>query len=1167
MARAYPPTDLQDATGDPGEWQALRGELVSLLDQVEGRFARAAQPRTASYDGLTQRVRNLRDQVDTSGGGDNTRHREALRTVKRAVDRFSDRDEDFGGQGQSLQSAIAEIRGRQMSAPLAAMSRQMLELPQFSELTGLVTGLSGRLERLEGELKSQRASQGSVKEVANQVEQLTHVVELLAGAVGETGQVKRLEAQIAGLARLLGETPKLDPSTINKRLDDVSATVGKLAELQATQMEREVERQAQPLVAPVDHAAMVGGSVQAIENSMRNVYDRIDAIERNTTLSTGEFERLTAELAAFTQAIRHKEAVPSNLVAKIDALQARIGSIESSHTDVDGLKHDIAALRDVVLAGVEPRFARLETQLEALSVKFDAPRQDDAGIGQIEAQLKKLMARMDETGTQLTGLAELYAAEPEAAPAPDFEALAAITARRTVEAAANAAPAPMASLSEKNIDTLEQRMTAVFHTAGKDTAERLARLEATLSKRAGNAAPAAPAGRVAPDLPAAGTASRLDTMLEALSASRLADSAQNDAMPVNPAAEAPLRDPGFPPAPARAQGTPVMRKPAPVPAAAAPLAAARPAAAAPDLSGAQRPPRPQSSLDAAIGPDPFAEASAAAPRPTETSPTASAKTTSTFVAAARRAQRAKLETGVAMATSNSLIGRALARVMPAAADPGAAVVPADQSGIEKKSLFARRPKAEKPVHPIQAPNTATPPRQPEPDPEAFAPVLPEAGGFQNEVAPPAGFLSRYRRPILLAATLAAVSLLALNLVAQRLTAPVETPVPAAPAAAPAATAPATPTLSMLGDTVDPKSLPTSPRVIAMDDSAITGSINPASISTFTKPVDTTPMPPTLLASNGAPLPASSIADPLPQQGGDLPTGSIPAKPETPVKFDLAPEAVGPLELRQAAADGDKHAQFEIGAIYTEGHALPQDYKAAATWYERAAAQGFAPAQYRLGSLYEAGNGVTKDVEQAKLWYQRAADGGNRMAMHNLAALFAGGQLGEQKFEQAAEWFEQAAMLDMTDSQFNLGMLHARGLGMAQDMAQSYKWFALAARGGDADAIKARDDMAKSLSAEMVKQIKTEIDAFKPNPINLAANFAPIGTWSAKFNPGDAIASKDVVAKVQKALGKLGYDVGTPDGIAGPKTAIAIRAFEKGTGMSEVGIINPRLLAVLGSQPV
>ena len=112
---------------------------------------------------------------------------------------------------------------------------------------------------------------------------------------------------------------------------------------------------------------------------------------------------------------------------------------------------------------------------------------------------------------------------------------------------------------------------------------------------------------------------------------------------------------------------------------------------------------------------------------------------------------------------------------------------------------------------------------------------------------------------------------------------------------------------------------------------------------------------------------------------------------------MPPDKIGPLDLRQAAANGDARAQFEVAAIYSEGRAVPQDYRQAAIWYERAAAQGFAPAQYRLGNLYENGNGVTKDLETARRWYQRAAEAGNRMAMHNLAALYAGGQFGKQEF--------------------------------------------------------------------------------------------------------------------------------------------------------------------------
>ena len=1155
MARAFPISDTPDALSDPhpGEWQALRGELVALLDQVEGRYARTERTDPA-IDGLAQRVRHLRDQVgDTPEPS--VRRREALRTVKRAVDRFQDRDEtEDMADGGALQSAIAEIRSRQFSAPAAALGRRPTDMPEFRELTSLVGGLSGRLERLEGDLKSQRANNGSVREVASQVEQLTHVVELLAGAVGETGQVKRLEGQIAALARMIGDAPKVDLSAINKRLDDVSATVGKLAELQAQQMEREIVREDRIDAAPA--AETLAPAMATIEKSVRNVYDRIDSIEKNLALSSGDFERLTAEMAAFTQAMRDGEAVPGKLMAKVDALASRIGSFDTANGDVDGLKQDISALRNAVMSGMEPRFTKIESQLDALTAKVAKPVADK-GVAQIENQLKLLMSRMDETGAQLDGLAKLYSSQDDAVAAPDYSALAAMVAEKTslaVAKSAAAAPAPV--MTDATIAVFEKRMTALLNTAGRDTAERLARLETALTQRQDRPAIARPEPVIAAaePVPAAKPVqenSTLDGMLQALDRRGAEASPHSDTMPKNPADDAPLTDPGFKDAgpvrraleakngPRKAQPEVVAEPVAPVP-----TASVRPVF---DPSTVERPPQPQSSF-ASTSRDPFAPEPQQAMAQVQPEPAANQTSTSTFVAAARRAQRAKQESQTSAQDGNSLISKALARVTPKnSADAAvASVAPAEA-------------KAAKPAKEPKAPKPEKAPKQAKPAPE---PVLDENG----ELIVQSSFLVRYRRPLLLSAALLAVGMLTLNLVLQRTnTANGATP-PAVPVSSEEPVAPVP--VSMLDGTesdIDGAQFGSvAPKVNEMIDSLAVGSINPLAPMSFNKPVDTVPMPPALMAKA-----EDGTVTPLPAETRVAPevTGSIPAVAETPQTFELPPEAVGPLPLRQAAADGDAKAQFEIGAIYTEGRAIPQDYKAAATWYERSAAQGFVPAQYRLANLYEAGNGVEKDLEIARLWYQRGAEAGNRMAMHNLAALYASGSLGEQEFETAAEWFERAANLGMTDSQFNLGMLHARGLGVEQNLETSYKWFSLAALSGDADAAKARDDMARSLTADVVKRITAEVAGWKAQPIELAANFAPIGTWSPTFDPGETIKSKDVVAKVQMALAKLGYDIGTPDGLAGPKTAEAIKAFERGTGMSESGAINPRLLAVLGSQPV
>jgi localization factor PodJL len=410
------------------------------------------------------------------------------------------------------------------------------------------------------------------------------------------------------------------------------------------------------------------------------------------------------------------------------------------------------------------------------------------------------------------------------------------------------------------------------------------------------------------------------------------------------------------------------------------------------------------------------------------------------------------------------------------------------------------------------------------------------------------FLVRHRQPLLLGASVIAIACLTINLINQRMK-PAGDTQPVAQVVQDVGDATLTPVpMAQQGIT-----LPTTPGPRVVLDTLSTASID----GTQQKFVaGDSPMPPAFEA-------AAALAG----EGTSLSAAVDPLALESPVKVDRPPAAVGPDALLAAAGNGDARAQFEVAAIYTEGRAVPEDLVAAAMWYERAAGQGFVPAQYRLGNLYENGRGVEKDLEQARLWYQRAAEGGNRMAMHNLAALYAGGGLGTQQFDAAAKWFEEAANRGMKDSQFNLGMLYARGLGVTQDLAASFKWFSLAANRGDQDAAKARDDIAASLDAATVQALMADLGTFRPVAIDLAANFAPIGTWNRDFDPGETITTPKVVMGVQMALGLLGFEVGTPDGVAGAKTAEAIRAFERATGMSEHGEINPRLLAVLGSQPV
>lgn len=1209
MARAYPHSEPQEFAQSPGEWQALRGELVSLLDQVESQVARQGRHDT-SYQGLGERMQDLRMQVAEIEPDD--RHRQALRSVKRAVDRFSDRDETFGERvmasnpRDTLQSAIQQIRSRQGGQPPRAplqqahapqpMPARLPELPQFTELAHAVGGISTRLERLEGELRNQARSQtGNVKEIADQVAQLSHVVELLAGAVGETGQVKRLEGQIASLARMIAQGPQVDLSALTRRLDDVSATVGKLADLQVQYASK---------VQTADTSGSVIEGMRAIEEGVRNVYDRIDAIERQHAATPVDLDPITRELGRITEAMRSPMAQPQGLVELIDVLNSRVSDLELRHPQVGELKLDVELLRTVVIETMEPRFAAIELQIESLTDRL-AERPAELSVSQLEAQVRQLVARMDQTGEQLSGLAKLYQQPAAAAaPAPDFEALAELVAHRTSNALKRAEPA-FAPASETDYEEIEKRLARVMRAAAKEQApsedfagmqtgirevnDRLARLEESLVKRAEEARriEAAPLAAFTPAVPAMAppaptptptpTPVRRDDPI----AKFIHDSEplpppapaltrtprRSDAMPANPSVEAPLAAKPFPePTQAGPVRMALEAKNGPRklhPGLDAPVAA-EPAVPVYDPATAAKPPRPVSSFEAVAEPPPPAAplpvAAPEAPAPAEHMPSAN-----TFIQAHRRAARQTSAMPAAKpepiaASASSLIGRAMARLQGVTAPAAAATTPPAETARERKA--ARKLAGDK-----VAPGKAWTPEDdvaPPAPTEAVTPPVPA----DHAAAPADSLLSRYRRPILLAAVLVAATVLAGNLVLQKL----NEQAPAAPAAAiepaPGDTSAADLLDAQPIEEVSALSSPTPSRVIDMVDSLKTGSISPSADPAAPLGFVPSTATPAATASFGK-RPAVDAATVL----GTTPTETALAMPAplvtqtSAVTLDLPPDLLGPLELRQAAANGDPRAQFEVAAIYTEGRAVPEDPAAAAIWYERAAAQGFAPAQYRLGNLYENGRGVAKDVQQARLWYQRAAEAGNRMAMHNLAALYAGGELGKQEFDAAAEWFEQAANRGMKDSQFNLGMLYARGLGVKQDMLASFKWFSLAAAKGDKDAALARDDIARSLSAEDASRLAAEIAGWTPQAVDLAANFAPIGTWSQGFDPGEAIAKREVVLNVQTALSQLGYDLGTPDGVAGPKTIEAIKAFERATGMSEIGTINPRLLAVLGSQPV
>lgn len=298
--------------------------------------------------------------------------------------------------------------------------------------------------------------------------------------------------------------------------------------------------------------------------------------------------------------------------------------------------------------------------------------------------------------------------------------------------------------------------------------------------------------------------------------------------------------------------------------------------------------------------------------------------------------------------------------------------------------------------------------------------------------------------------------------------------------------------------------------------------------------------------------------------------SVPALP--PATVSALPESIGSPRLRVAASGGDSAAQFEIATRYMEGRFVQQDFAAAAHWYGLAADQGSVPAAYRLGSFYEQGRGVDRDTDSAIAWYEQSARGGNPRGMHNLAVMAAEGRgaggATAPDFERASGWFRAAADRGLSDSQFNLAVLYARGMGVERDLLESYKWFALAANAGDSEAVGRRDEVAGVLGEEALALARARVDNWQAVPIDRAAVSVaqPEGGWDdapvRASGGGEVSATQTMIAQAQALLAQRGYEPGPADGLIGPRTTDAVRAFRQSVGLGDTGTIDEALLDAL-----
>lgn len=80
--------------------------------------------------------------------------------------------------------------------------------------------------------------------------------------------------------------------------------------------------------------------------------------------------------------------------------------------------------------------------------------------------------------------------------------------------------------------------------------------------------------------------------------------------------------------------------------------------------------------------------------------------------------------------------------------------------------------------------------------------------------------------------------------------------------------------------------------------------------------------------------------------------------------------------------------------------------------------------------------------------------------------------------------------------------------------------------------------------------------------HLSDRLKGMGPLTAKPDPDDAPLSRDQVLTLQQTLNARGFDAGEPDGMVGPMTRSAVRAFQKSVGLPPDGYPTPALIGRL-----
>ena len=143
-------------------------------------------------------------------------------------------------------------------------------------------------------------------------------------------------------------------------------------------------------------------------------------------------------------------------------------------------------------------------------------------------------------------------------------------------------------------------------------------------------------------------------------------------------------------------------------------------------------------------------------------------------------------------------------------------------------------------------------------------------------------------------------------------------------------------------------------------------------------------------------------------------------------------------FERSAAQGNAHAQRNLGLMYSQGLDIPIDLQKAFEWFKKAADNNDPVASCMLGSMYATGEGIPVDEVKAVEYLLKSAEMGHDAAQCSIGLLYASGEGLPQDTSKAVEYFEKAAEQGNSNAQFQLGCMYLNGNGVEKNLPFAYE---------------------------------------------------------------------------------------------------------------------------------